>query len=268
VSAFLATGALSGCLVPPHHGFETPEDAVLTFQSAFARDDEFREYDCLARSASGARVTQQAWSTARGQIFAPLGAVGRFVLRRNSLADNLVGGTRDAERARLVYELADHALEVELLPEAAFVLPDPRTGGDAAFTLSAETAFVRRDEAGTATFAVLVGAPAELARRYEEGCAPWAELVNQWKIAGVAALPSSSAGPGEPRRLPPPLPPRTTTIRVDAIRPTRTGASLGTVTLCFELPLSSSAGEIELGPAGLALRGDRLRWEVAADSAR
>src|SRR5262245_57530458 len=106
LSAFL-TFLAPGCLVAPHDSFATPQDTVMTFQSAYARGDEFKEYDCFAHelnAENGVQITQQAWSTLRGQVFAPLGTIGRFVLRRNSLEDNLVGGTRDGGQARLAYE--------------------------------------------------------------------------------------------------------------------------------------------------------------------
>jgi hypothetical protein len=93
LSAFLT----AGCVVARPTDFGTPEAAVATFQSAFARDDEFAEYDCLAQSLKRAGATQQAWSLERGRLFEPFGALGRFVLRRNDLADNVIA--RDIRRA-------------------------------------------------------------------------------------------------------------------------------------------------------------------------
>ncbi|MBM4013888.1 MAG: hypothetical protein FJ293_02855, partial [Planctomycetes bacterium] len=86
LSAFLT----AGCVVAHPTDYSTPDAAVATFQSAFARDDEFAEYDCLARELKLAGATQQAWSLERARLFEPFGALGRFVLRRNDLGDNVV----------------------------------------------------------------------------------------------------------------------------------------------------------------------------------
>jgi hypothetical protein len=246
-SAFLAIAALPGCIVPSRRAFETPQDAVLSFQSAFARDDEFGEYDCFARGMKQREgLTQQAWSVARGAIFEPLGSIGRFVLRRNSLEDNLLGGTREEGRARLAYALLGRGLEVDLVAETVLRLPDLRDGSVASFPIDG----LGDGEAGggAATWVARIDAPAELASLYLAQGAAWAERLRHWKVDGVRATREEPEGVAA---LPPPAESRDALVRVEAIRPTRVGRSLGVVRLQFELPLEGG-------------RADRVRWETAA----
>jgi hypothetical protein len=267
LSVSWTTAPLAGCLVPPHDDFGTPQDAVLTFQSAFARDDEFKEYDCLARemkSSFDPPLTQQMWSTARTRIFEPLGAIGRCVLRRNSLEDNLLGGAVAPARARLVYSLFGNELEVELAAEPVFTLPDPRSGGETAFPISRDSAsgsgfVVRGDEIGASTLVVVIEAPAELARRLLQDGVAWAALGERWKIAGVRTL---DEPPAELSPLPPPDAVETKELRVPTLRPVRLGGSLGVVRLRFELPLGVGGSDVKLPrPAGAPAR---WRWVAVA----
>jgi hypothetical protein len=113
----------SGCLVAAPKSFQTPQETVLTFQWAFAHDDELLEYDCFARELKVEQgLDQQKWSLARGLVFDSFGAVGRFVLRRNSLEDNLVTASADGRVARLDYRMFGHELTVALVPELVMVL--------------------------------------------------------------------------------------------------------------------------------------------------
>jgi len=255
--ALLTAPLATGCLVPRHDGFTTPQEAVLTFQSAYARDDEFREYDCLSRTMKEEQgLTQQIWSTARDRVFEPLGPLGRFVLRRNSLADNLVGGVRAENGVRLAYSVAGRRFDVRVEPEATFVLPDPAAGNAVGWPLTKETAFVD----GVRFVVVIEVAQGSAAAMEAEGV-PWALLENRWKIAGVSAE-EERAATGTLEPLPAP---NTRTIRVAAIRPERLGAALGVARLRFVLPLDDGRGGTLIVP-GLARASDRFRWEAAAAS--
>jgi len=254
-SAFL-TSSLSGCLVAPHDSFATPQDTVLTFQSAFARDDQFKEYDCFAREMKEEHgLTQQVWSAGRSTAFEPLGWLGRFVLRRNSLDDNLVGGTLERDHAKLVYSLFGHGMEVELVAEAVLVLPDPIEAHDDVWTLGRERAFV--DDHGSLaaappTFVAIVDLPRAVAEAYLAKGIPWAELRSQWKLRSVAGLAEKQEAP--PLELAP-TPPPPHELEIPAIRVTKAGGSLGTIRLRLVLPLPSDGAE-KLGG------WNSLRWNV------
>jgi len=262
LSAFLTNGVLSGCLVAPHDSFDTPQDTVLTFQSAFARGDEFKEYDCFAREMKEQQgLTQQVWSTARTTVFEPLGAMGRCVLKRNSLEDNLVGGALERERADLVYALLGHGMEVSLVPEAVLLLPNPVDRREDAWTLGKDRAYV--DDHGlrafvAPTFVAVVDVPKAVAAEYLARGLPWAELRNQWKILTVEAQADSKEAPAP---LPPMPPSRLRTIDTGSIRVTRLRDSLGSVRLKLEFPLGGSEMEPDPNDCLPLQSWDRFRWQ-------
>ena len=257
-SAFLTAMTLSGCLVPHHDSFATPEDTVLTFQSAFARDDEFKEYDCFAVAMKRQHgLDQQKWSLARGEILKPLGSVGEFVLRRNSLEDNLVGGTRGPKTTKLAYSIFGTELEVELEPEAVLVLPGTEPGTERAWTVDERAAFV--DD--TSRLVIIIEVSRELASSWTTDGVPWAELRHHWKVLSIAAI-EEEAKPSEP--LPPVAPERVQTLKVGRIVPMRLRESLGVVRLRFELPLHDGSGCIVIWPPQMERESfDRYRWEIA-----
>lgn len=256
-SAFLTAMTLSGCLVPHHDSFATPEDTVLTFQSAFARDDEFKEYDCFAVAMKRQHgLDQQKWSLARGEILKPLGSLGEFVLRRNSLEDNLVGGTRGAKTTKLAYSMFGTELEVELEPEAVLVFPGTEPGTERAWTVDERAAFV--DDGSD--LVVVIETSRELASTWTTEGVPWVELRHHWKVLSIAALAEDAPAPSP---LPSVEPERVQTLKVGRIVPMRLRESLGVVRLRFELPLvdHSGPGCLLIWPPRPELF-DRYRWEA------
>ena len=268
LSAFLTPG----CLVSRHEGFESPESTVATFQSAFARDDEFAEYDCFAHEVKAAGLTQQQWSTARGIAFDPLGPFGRFVLRRNDLADNLVA--RDAAEPRallddvrrrrggepsldmtLDYELCGHGVRVGAVAETTLILPD-RAGGPArAFVLHRGNATVV-GAAGAEPAALVVELPLPQAVATElaaEGAASL-RIERRWKLLPPEVIEDADREPLAPRE---PAAPRRHFERLAdraALVPKLGAPSVGVVPARFTLPIRD-------GRAALAPEIDEIAWE-------
>ncbi len=272
LSALLTTG----CLVPPHDSFATPRDAVLTFQSAFARDDEFKEYDCFARAMKmeqEPRLTQQTWSLARGQLFEPLGGFGRFVLRRNSLADNEIASGADGRVARIYYEIAGQGLAVSLLPELRVRLLD--LGGESL----AEVPVLRigssmLDDDGGANDP---GKPIPMTLEGEIAHAAFEQLVHtativltrDWKLQAIsattaAAATAATAEPLEPLEpLPTPQPPvQECWFPEDPVPVRRLREELGVVRIALDLMVDLETWvELQHGP--FALNRDVV-WTLAA----
>ena len=285
--ALLSVFLTPGCLLDYDRSFATPEATVATFQTAFAHDDEFTEYDCFARAAKDAGLTQQAWSTARSQLFEPLGAPGRFVLRRNDLVDNLVardvtayppllesvvaavnGGDRDVEAGAMAleYELFGHGLRLHLVPETTLLLPDPADGQQGkpprAFRLDAQNAkLVALPEHGRRALVVTVALPAAIAQRCAAEGVAWVRIERHWKLIAPEVIEASDR---------PPLPPRSRTTRTRAIEyvdrvtglhPTVDAAELGVAPTHFVLPLPvmNDAMSLQLG---------EIEWQVAPAAKR
>jgi len=270
--------ATTGCLVPPHDDFTSPQDAVLTFQSRFARDDVAGEVGCFSqefRAQNG--VSLPVYATVRDRLLEPLGVLGRFVLRRNSLEDNLAGGDVGVHGVQLVYSLAGHAFEVTAVPETVFRFPDPTGGEPFTPALAADRCRIERDQDAAADrIVVVVQVPEAAARAMLEHGLPWAELENQWRLEmlrplgelpAVAPLPERSHG-------------GTRALPVPALRVVLLFTAFGAAQMRVELPLAGATGCVrELPGGGIrigALRSadspdariDRLRWEVAPDAAR
>src|SRR4029434_8957704 len=64
------------------------------------------------------------WGLAREQVYAPLGMVGRCVLRHNGLADNLKGARVLPARVGLRYGLFATELDIGLVAEVEAVVSD------------------------------------------------------------------------------------------------------------------------------------------------
>jgi hypothetical protein len=268
--AFLAAAA-SGCVVARHDDFATPQDAVLTFQSAFARDDEFREYDCFShemREEQG--LTQRAWSTARDLVFEPLGCVGRFVLRRNSLEDNLVAAGEDGRVARLDYEIFGHALSVALVPELAVDFLGP----DGSLLAGLRDPRIERLQAGAKLYApdklpvdgkipqgttlhLLGELPFDAILRVS-GCAE-VVLRREWRIRAVA-VPDAQASP-LPQPLSPPRPARRLASLLGNPPLEALGVGLGVRRVRVGLPMEDGPANAILarGPWGLEAP---LQWKI------
>ncbi|MBL8841431.1 MAG: hypothetical protein JNL90_07875 [Planctomycetes bacterium] len=264
----------TGCLVARSEGFATPQQTVATFQSAYARDEEFLEYDCFASELKEQGLTQQAWSTARGPLFAPLGALGRSALRRNELADNLVarsgdlppsvlallprrgvGGALPPPEAELSldYEIHSHGLRVRVVAEPTLLVPSPDRGPSRAFVLGPRNAWVERHGDDAATLHVTLGMPAEVAARIARDGVPWLLLERRYKLA----LPELT----EPRELPN-LPPERASAparrreRPARLEPRLGESSLGVTEVRFALPITGAR-------AALETRCDEIVWDVA-----
>lgn len=266
--ALLSVFMTAGCLVAPHDGFATPQETVLTFQSAYARGDDWKEYDCFAQDfRREQQIDQPRWSLARGQLFAPFGTLGRWLLRCDSLEDNLDGGARfrnhDGERTRLDYSLLGHGFSIELEAEATFLLPDPTGALGAAplaWPLTTDSAFMHEGR----LIVVIEAKPAVAERLLRDGV-PWAEIEERWKICGVAER------DGDAPDLPLPEPSTldrghsgTTVIDSSPLRPTELGRKLGVVKLRFELWLSREDDFLGCFSTGTVVHRDahRLRWEA------
>jgi hypothetical protein len=263
----------SGCLVPNHPGMDTAPDAVLAFQSRFARDDVAGELACFSqrfRDQSGG-LSLQGYATLRDRFLAPLGWFGRFVLRRNCLDDNLVGvDGDDALRVRLVYSLFGHVFEVDAVPEAKFSFPDPageRT--DAPLTIKS----VWLEPRGASPPQLLVvewNMPAEAAHRLVETGLAWAEVGNEWKLEGLTPLeelPKVASPPAAPAAGPPRV------IRVAALPVRAVGSTFGSVRLHVELELGDAGACVRTLRDGSLLVANgagapRLRWEASGADPR
>ncbi|MEW6742414.1 MAG: hypothetical protein AB1486_06615 [Planctomycetota bacterium] len=85
----ILSGGWSGCgCVPKHESFASPRDTLLTFQSAFQRDDPETEFRCLSPDLRR-RITYPGYSTFRDRVIAENRTVA-FVLDWNDLSDNIV----------------------------------------------------------------------------------------------------------------------------------------------------------------------------------
>jgi hypothetical protein len=270
----------TACLVPKRDDFSTPESAVLTFQSKFARDDVAAELDCFSerfREQSGASL--QVYVTVRDRFLDPLGWFGRFVLCRDSLEDNLEGGEVNELHARLVYSLAGHAFEITATREAAFRFPDPASGATLNAPLTGETASLASDRGGAgggATLFVKINVSSEAAALLLEHGLPSAELVNGWKLEQVAPV----EGKPSVKPLPPSVAGTTREVRVEALRVTEVRRLLGAVQLRVELPLGEASGCVRALPDGTLRIGsppaagapatnlERLRWTTGAAALR
>jgi len=264
--------ATTACVVPRHESFATPHDAVLTFQSRLARDDVAGERACFSQryvEENGASL--QIYATVRDRFLDPLGWSGRFLLRHDSLDDNLVGGETAELHARLVYSLFGHAFEVVLTREPSFLFPDPATGAPlppAPLTRDSARLFPAASAAETKLF-VVVQVPAETAQALVENGLKWAELVNGWKLEGVAPL----EGTGAVKEMPAAPAGETRCVAVDALRVRQlTPESFGAVRLRIELPLGEASDLVRALPDGTLVVGspraaggsgvvvEKLRW--------
>jgi hypothetical protein len=272
VALALSVFLTPGCLVARHEGFESPESTVATFQSAFARDDEFAEYDCFAHEVKAAGLTQQQWSTARGIAFEPLGAMGRFVLRRNDLSDNLVaravaqprallddlrrrGSAEPARDITLDYELFGHGVRVGAVAETTLVLPD-RAGGPArAFVLHRGNATIVGASGTTpATLVVELPLPQAVATALAAEGVASLRIERRWKLLPPEVIEDADRPPLAPRE---PATPRRHFERLAdraALVPTLGAPSFGVVPARFTLPIRD-------GRAALAPEVDEITWE-------
>lgn len=276
----LLTMVSTACVVPVHDDFRTPQDAVLTFQSRFARDDVAGERDCFSQrfiEQNGASL--QVYATVRDRFLAPLGTLGRFILRRNSLVDNLEGGEVSELHARLVYSLFGHAFEIVASREAAFRFPDPVSGAMTTAPLRSDWArlFTGATPAESRLY-VKVQVPAETAQALVAHGLPWAELVNGWKLEIVAPL----EGTGAVKPIPEVPAGEMRPIAVDALRvhELKDESLFGAVRLRVELPLGEAAALVRALPDGTlvvgsppavngsAARVSGLRWTAGGAAAQ
>jgi hypothetical protein len=263
----------SGCLVPKNTGMDTAPDAVLTFQSKFARDDVAGELACFSqrfRDQSGG-LSLQGYATLRDRFLAPLGWLGRFVLRRDSLEDNLVGiDGADGLRVRLVYSLFGRVFEVEAVPEARFWFPDP-AGERADAPLASSSVWLEPRGASPPQSLVLEwNMPAEAAHRLVETGLAWAEVGNEWKLEGLTPLdelPKVDPPPAAPAAGPPRV------IRVAKLPVRAAGSTFGSVRLHVELELGDAGACVRTMRDGSLLVANgagapRLRWETSGADPR
>jgi hypothetical protein len=272
VALALSVFLTPGCLVARHEGFESPESTVATFQSAFARDDEFAEYDSFAYEVKAAGLTQQQWSTARGIAFEPLGATGRFVLRRNDLADNLVACAAAKPRAllddlrrrrggeplkdvTLDYELFGHGVRVSAVAETTLILPD-RAGGPArAYVLHRGNATIAgATETAPATLIVELPLPAAVATALAAEGVASLRIERRWKLLPPEVIEDADREPLAPRELPKPRRHFERLADRAALLPTLGAPSFGVVPARFTLPIRD-------GRAALAPEVDEIVWE-------
>ena len=269
-SALLAS---SGCIVPTHESMATAPDAVLTFQSKFARDDVEGELACFSqrfREQSGG-LSLQGYATLRDRFLAPLGWFGRLLLRYDSLEDNLTGvaNSGDGLHVRLHYSLFGNAFEVAAAVEARFTFPDPDGVATGAPLTRRDFSLEPRGAAPPRRLVVEWSMPAEAARRLVASGLAWAEVGNEWRLEGVTPLEEApKAG------APPEVPAAADALRVVSAAPLpvrEVGATFGTVRLRVELALGDAGACVRALPDGSLLvaggaDAPRLRWEsVAAD---
>jgi hypothetical protein len=250
----LLTLACAACTVPVHDDFASPHDAVLTFQSRFARNDVAGEFACFSQrfvQQNGASL--QIYATVRDRFLEPLGFFGRLLLRCDSLVDNLEGGEVNELHARLVYSLVGHAFEVVATREASFRFPDPASGTTLFAPLRPGAAgLLPAASPGGPRLWVDVQVPAETARALVGRGLPWAELVSGWRLEGVAPL----EGTGTVRPLPAAPAGEIRAIAVDALRVLqRSEESFGAVQLRVELPLGEASAFVRALPDGRLVVG-------------
>ncbi|MSR46051.1 MAG: hypothetical protein EXS13_03125 [Planctomycetes bacterium] len=273
LSAFLT----SACVVCHPTDYSTPEATVATFQSAFAHDDEFAEYDCFARNVKAQGLTQQAWSLERARLFAPFGAVGRFVLRRNDLGDNVVGrlaparppllaglpiesaGVVPGETARtpptLDYVLHGHGLRLAFELEPTLLLFAAEGDDARAFPLDRTNCVVAIAPLGRAGRLVVdLGLPAAVAAKLAVRGAARIALVRRFKLALPTAIDATNAPTLKTEPAPAPL---RRTLDATDLAPSLGATELGVTRARFSLPLPAVASFTELDL-------DELIWERAA----
>jgi len=272
VALALSVFLTPGCLVARHEGFESPESTVATFQSAFARDDEFAEYACFATEVKAAGLTQQQWSTARGVAFEPLGALGRFVLRRNDLADNLVAraaaprrallddvrrrrGDEPAKDVTLDYEVFGHGVRVGAVAETTLILPD-RAGGPArAFVLHRGNAtVVGATDGAPASLVVELPLPSAVATALAAEGVPSLRIERRWKLLPPEVIEDADREPLAPQEAAAPRRHFERLADRGALVPKLGTPSFGVVPARFTLPIRD-------GRAALAPEIDEITWE-------
>ncbi len=271
----------TGCIVPRSEGFATPQQTVATFQSAYARDDEFLEYDCFAAELKAQGLTQQAWSTARGPLFAPLGLAGRSLLRRNELADNLVAVVgspptcvlaslprratngsfvpRPEADLALDYEICGHGLRVKLLAEATLIVPAPDGAAPRAYVLGRSNSLLVLGGGDGAVLHVDVGVPADVATKLVADGAAWLRLERRFKLA----LPEVIDVGDRPPLRGPPSPPRAHRHATYAkLRPKPGPTAFGVTRIEFTLPI-----DCPVGASGTVLDAacDEFVWKKLPD---
>lgn len=266
----------AGCVVTHPIDFTTPESTVATFQSAFARDDEFAEYDCFANEVKSGGLSQEAWSLERARVFDSFGWFGRSVLRRNDLADNVVerrrppaapllsglpiaGGGRVPGTGRdggpeLAYELASHGLRVTFAVERTLEVHAAIGSQGRAFPFDPTTARIEESPVGRSGRLVLeIDVPASLARELAVTGANRIVLSRRYKLRWIEPLDAKDRVALEPL---PKRPPRRRAIVGAPFRPTIGTVEFGIARARFELPLPEALSFAEFDV-------DELRWECA-----
>ncbi len=178
---------MAACTVPRHHGFDTPLDAVLTYQGAFARGDEDLEYRCLSEKLKAETgVVRQMYSTFRPHLSRELGCFGRIVLRTNSLQDNLRFDSRKGHIACLGFALLGHEFEVETVRELFVRVTLVSTEAVEALPLELKVivADPLKSFSGRA-FELVVEVPVEFVAKCRANAIHGVEISPQWKLASA-----------------------------------------------------------------------------------
>ena len=122
----------TGCKVQHPQDHSTPLRSVLSFQDAFAHDRLEQEYGALSQTLRRREgVTLQTYALARPHLLEPLGGIGSFVLRRNSLEDNVRAAWIEGDRSVLAFSLFRREFRIALSREAR--LHGSGRGGQAGF---------------------------------------------------------------------------------------------------------------------------------------
>ena len=183
----------TACKVSHETGYDSPMDTVLTFQSAFADHNPDLEYLCLAASLKQSTSGREGYILMRDRFFEPLGSIGRWVLRRNSLEDNLVGARDEAGGVMLGFEIVDRGFGLSLTREDVLVI-HLRDGGE---PLTGVPSILARGDQWRVNTEVSSGG---LARMKKTGI-EFLTLRGRWKIDGLHQPAPSFTDEGDPEEI-------------------------------------------------------------------
>lgn len=245
----------TGCLVAEHRSYETPLDTAQSFQSAFARDDEVGEYHCLSLQRQEA-VSLQGYGTLHDQLFEPLGPLGRSILKRNSLRDNVCAQRSQQQRKTLWFCVFGQTLEVAFRREPLLRLH----AGAAAETVEAPiTTPPRPSRAG---ILVSLSLPMRFVERLHAEGLSQVEWFHHWKIDDFRlARELPEVNPGEVRDGEETSAATVSTEEVRELHWSAAAPVLGFQAVELQLPLSRRARQNLLN-LGRPVQHGKLCWVV------
>lgn len=247
--------ALTGCLVPEHQSLDTPLETVLSFQSAYARGEDIAEYRCLSTGLAQRIGGVRGFSLFHEQL-SP-GFLARFVLRHNSLEDNLAAEEAAGDARQLWFEVLGQTLGIELIPEWLVVF---ETAAEDPVGASTFGDWRLRLQEGKPHLEIPLQLSRLEARKLQAATLRGVALQRQWKIHGLMQppIPETARPPSGAREedVPEAAPTPVERWILEFGRSSYTGTDL-----ILALPLDARQVE-NLRQFGLPVRDGRHRWQI------